>query len=101
MPNSLNTDELLNTDKNLSAQKMILSYIEHFCSTGLFFPYRDYEIIETWLEKTNFDPDPILLILSDLTVEGFFLKDKKLSFQFCLRKLGPIVSKRLEVIRAL
>ena len=78
--------------------KLLDSFIafEQVIDLGFFLSYRDYHLIKYWLKVTQNNPDPILLILNDLSSEGFFDK-KQASFQrLSLKKLDAAVQKRLK-----
>ena len=54
----------------ISTKALVVQYVLDCSNAGFMLPYDDYEIIETWLQKTR-DVDELLLILSDLLPRYF------------------------------
>ena len=79
-----------------SPERLILSYLEQVLESSLFLSYRDYSVIDNWLKLSKNNPDPILLILSDLCSEGYFDKKERSFQKTSLKRLDLIIKKRLK-----
>lgn len=83
---------ILNFDQ-MSDRQLIAQYILEFRNRGLFLPYSDYRIIESWLQHAK--SDTLLLILSDI-LPDFFEKSQKDAQPPTIQRLNRLVLKNIK-----